>query len=106
ISNRSEFLKRLVEETLPRFAPDLFPHIKQGQWTKQPPYELPGVADVRAEMEKVEEEAKAKVAELEATIEARREEHGFLHDLLTKDDDELVTAVKQTLELLGFSDVR
>jgi hypothetical protein len=106
VSSRAEFLKRLVEETLPRFAPDLFPHIQQGEWTKQPLYELPGVAEIRAEAAKVEEEAQAKVAALEAKIEERREEHGFLHDLLTKDDNELVAAVKKTLELLGFNDVR
>lgn len=105
IVNRAQFLKRFVNETLPKLAPDLFPHVQQDEWTKQPPYELPGVAEIRAEAEKVREEAKAKVAALEAKIESRREEHGFLHDLLTKDGDELVAAVKQTLELLGFNKV-
>jgi hypothetical protein len=106
IAERPQFLRRLVDETLPQFAPKLFPHVQQGEWTKQAPYELPGVADIRTEMERVEEEAKVKVAELNAAIKARREEQGFIHDLLTKDGDELVTAVKQTLELLGFNDVR
>lgn len=106
IAERPQFLQRLVDETLPRFAPKLFPHVQQGEWTKQPPYELPGVAEIRTEMEQVQEEAKAKVAELEGKIEERREEHGFLHELLTEDDDRLVAAVKRTLELLGFQDVR
>lgn len=106
VNGRAQLLKRLVEETLPRFAPDLFPHVQQGEWTKQPPYELPGVAEIRAEAEKIEGEAQAKVATLESKIEKRREEHGFLHELLTQDGDELVAAVQQTLELLGFEDVR
>jgi hypothetical protein len=106
IAGRAQFLRRLIDETLPQFAPDLFPHIRQGEWTNQPPYELPGVAEVCAEIEQVEDEAKGKVAALEAKIDKRREEHGFLHGLLTQDDDDLVAAVKQTLELLGFTDVR
>jgi hypothetical protein len=106
ISGRPQFLQRLVEEALPRVAPKLFPHVQQAGWTNEPAYELPGVAEIQAEMAKVEEEAKAAVAELEGKIDERREEHGFLHDLLTKDDDDLVVAVKRTLEFFGFNDVR
>jgi hypothetical protein len=100
------YLRRLIEEIVPNFAPDLFPHVKGGEWAKHPPYELPQVAEMRAQIWKIEEDAKKKADELREQIEARREEYGFLADLLTKDADRLVAAVKQTLELLGFQDVR
>jgi hypothetical protein len=100
------YLKRLIEEIIPSFAPDLFPHVKGGEWTKHPPYELPQVAKLRDEIGEIAEEAKKKTDELRKQIEAQREEYGFLSDLLTKDSDQLVAAVKRTLELLGLQDVR
>lgn len=106
LKERDAFLRRLIEETVPRLAPKLFPHIKGGEWAKHPPYELPQVAELRAEIRKIKEDAKQKTDELRDKITARREEYGFLSDLLTKDADQLVAAVKRTLELVGFQDVR
>jgi hypothetical protein len=106
INDRAQFLKRLIQETIPRFAPDLFPHIRQGEWVRQEPYELPQIIELHSEIEQVEAEAKARAGALRGEIKKRRQEHGFLHELLTESDDALVTAIKKTLELLGFQDVR
>jgi hypothetical protein len=106
LKERDSFLRRLIEETVPRLAPKLFPHIKGGEWAKHPPYELPQVAELRAEIRVIEKEAKQKTSELREQIEARKNEFSFLSGLLTKDADQLVAAVKQTLELLGFQHVK
>jgi hypothetical protein len=105
-NERAVFLRRLIEETVSRLAPDLFPHIKQGEWAERPPYELPQIAELRSEILEIEGEAEQKTRELREQIEARRSEFGFLSDLLTEDADKLVAAVKRTLELLDFQDVK
>jgi len=105
IARKPEFLLRLVQECLPAIAPNLFPHIQKGRWTDRPEYELPKVLELRAEQLRVEERAKAEIAVLEKKLENERSANGWLHDLLTGTDVQLVSAVKKALAVIGFSKV-
>jgi hypothetical protein len=105
IARKSEFIFRLVQECLPAIAPHLFPHIQKGLWTHRPEYELPRVMQLKAEQVAAEQRARGEVAELEKKLQAERSANGWLHDLLTGTDTELVEAVKKALALLGFSKV-
>jgi len=105
IARKPEFILRLFQECLPAIAPHLFPHIQKGLWTHRPEYELPRVMQLKAEQVAAEQRARAEVAELENRLQAERAANGWLHDLLTGTDTELVEAVKKALALLGFSKV-
>lgn len=105
IARKSEFILRLVQECLPAIAPHLFPHIQKGLWTHRAEYELPRVMQLKAEQVAAEQRARAEVAELEKKLQAERTANGWLHDLITGTDTELVEAVRKALGVLGFSKV-
>ena len=73
---------------------------------RRPEYEPPRVRALRQEIAEIEEATRARVRALEEQIEAEREQHGYLHELLTASGDGLVQAVIRTLKTLGFRDVR
>lgn len=98
-------LKRLLTDVLPEMAPQLFPHAEGARWVEHPEYELPGVLALREHIRQAEEDARARVVELEERIVATRHELGYLHALLTEQGRPLVEAVKRTLETLGFQNV-
>lgn len=106
IKDPAKLVMALLTEFLPRIAAQFFPHIQRSDWVKEPPYELPEVQALERETASVEAQAAEKVNELAAQIEAKRAERSFLYELLTATDDDLVQAVKQTLEMLGLKDVR
>lgn len=95
----------LITGLLPETLPALFPHTEGARWTKRPEYELGRVVELQSEILQVEVEAKAKTETLKQNVELARREFGFLHQLLTTQDRELVGAVQKTLELLGFVNV-
>lgn len=101
-----ELVRELLEELLPGLAPRLFPHAEGKRWTRRPEYELPAVADLKAEIEEIELEGRERIRALEQRIEDERREGAYLHDLLTSTGDDLVSAVVTALKTLGFEDVR
>jgi hypothetical protein len=105
VKDKARLVLRLIAEFVPRFASQFYPHIKSSAWVKEAPYELPEVQGLQEEIAEIRKQADAAVKEIETKIETKREERGFLYGLLTATDSELVTAVKQTLELIGFNDV-
>jgi hypothetical protein len=106
LAQPGEYVRELLEDVLPVFAPRLFPRAEGTGWTRREEYELPTVLHINREILEVEQDARRKVTELQERIEHERSEHGYLHDLLTATDAELVAAVIRTLEVLGFTDVR
>lgn len=60
---------------------------------------------MRKELEQAKKEYEAKKAEIEARMVENREQYEFLHTMITGTGDELVKAVIQYLEWLGFEDV-
>jgi hypothetical protein len=106
VERRADLVIELVDRVLPSMAPRLFPDADGSRWTRLPEYDLPGIGELRNEINQVEGAARARVRELEEQIKAERSRFGFLHDLLTTTDDDLVQAVIRALEVIGFKDVR
>jgi hypothetical protein len=106
VEDRGDLLLALLQSVIPTLCPELFPHFEGDQWTRRREYELSEVVPLKGAIERALEEARAKTAELEELIKEKRRQHGFQHDLLTKQGDELVVAVNIALESIGFADVR
>lgn len=105
IEDKAGFLEILFTEILPELAPHLFPGIVRGKWVHQPEYELPRVLELQNAREELERRAKNELDGLEQQIEQERTNHGWLHELITGTDSELVESVKQALCKLGFQRV-
>jgi hypothetical protein len=105
IEEKAAFLDELFSTALPELAPHLFPHIAKGVWTHWPAYELPRVLELRSQQREVVKRARKEVANLDKELEQERAEQGWIHDLLTGTDAELVDAVKRALSELGFAKV-
>lgn len=103
---KGKLITLLLDRVLPRLAPKLFPEDERKAWTKDDIYALPGVAEARKRISEVEAASKEAVERLRDEISQLETEHGYLHELLTATGDQLVDAVKKTLESLGFNDVR
>jgi hypothetical protein len=106
VNDPAKLVTDLLTEFLPRVAEKFFPHIQRSDWVREPPYELAEVQALEQETASVEAKAEQRVKELAAEIEEKRAERSFLYELLTATDDDLVQAVKRTLEMLGFEEVR
>lgn len=105
IEDKAGFLESLFTEILPELAPHLFPGIVRGKWVHQSEYELPRVLELQKAREEVERRTKNELDGLEQQIEQERTAHGWLHELITGTDAELVESVKQALCELGFQKV-
>lgn len=105
IADKTGFISKLFTNVLPELAPHLFPHIERGVWTHHPEYELSKVIELKSEQEDIARRAKEEIELLENELEKERETQGWIHNLLTGTDDELVAAVVRALSELGFSGV-
>ena len=105
IKNKAEFLAEFLSDVLPQITPNLFPHHEGKKWVYHPEYELEPVLKRKAEIQQIQSQAESRIAQLEAEIEKERQQHQYMYDLLTETGDNLVSAVKQTLEILGFKGV-
>lgn len=105
IADKQQFLGDLLSDVLPGLVPRLFPHIEKFGWISQQEYELPAIIRVQRRIGEVIEQATQSIAALHEEIQEERLAHGFLQALLTETGEALVQAVKQTLELLGFTQV-
>jgi hypothetical protein len=105
IANKDRFLVNLFTSVLPALSPALFPHGDRGVWTRLPEYELPRILDLEREKQEVEQRAVAEVTRISEQIELERSENGWIHDLLTGTDAELVAATKKAFGLFGFEKV-
>jgi hypothetical protein len=98
-------LRALLREILPGLCPSLFSGTEGDLWAEALPYEIPAVLALRGEIELVREAMERRIGELEVQMAQERDEHGFLHTLLTGTGDQLVGAVHKTLLFLGFEKV-
>lgn len=101
--DKLDFLTKLFTNVLPEIAPHLFPDIQRGRWAHRTEYELPCILELQAKKLEVERRAKAEILELEKQISKERAANGWLHNLLTGTDVELVEAVKRAFGILGFT---
>lgn len=105
IEDKGRFLADLLNNVLPGLMPHLFPHAEGAHWVQQPEYEISEIQDLKKQILVVEEEARGKITELENAIEAEREETLYIHQLISGTGDDLVSAVKKALEVMGFESV-
>ena len=105
LSDRGSLLLRLLTDVLPRLVPRFFPHAEGARWVERPDYELPGIPALLDRARQIEEEARARVVDVERQVATARRELGYLHDLLTQQAKPLVEAVKHALAVLGFQKV-
>jgi hypothetical protein len=103
IADKVGFISELFTVVLPELTPHLFPDIEAGKWTHYPEYELPVVIHLISKQAEVQKQAAVEVSALQAKIENERSLNGWMHDLLTGTDFQLVGAVKTSLGKLGFT---
>jgi len=105
VKSKAAFLAEFLSDFLPEIAPQLFPYHEGKKWIHRTEYELPIVIQKLNEIERLQAETEKRIAELNSEIENERQSHQYMYDLLTETGDKLVSAVKKTLENLGFQDV-
>ena len=105
VADKAGLVIDLVREVLPDLAPRLFPHVVGRRWVQQPEYELPGVIQLKEKKDALKTRVDERFSELDSAIDQERAEMGFLHDILTTSGDDLVKAVEQCLQFIGFENV-
>ena len=105
LRNKPSFLSALLREVLPETTPNLFPHVEGARWVQRPEYEIPAVLDLERKIQKIETDARQKIADLEQIVEAERDKASYQHALISATGRPLVLAVKKALETLGFESV-
>ena len=105
LANKTELLEELLVNVLPELSPHLFPE-SGGKWIHLPTYELAAVNQIVSEQARIKDEAQEKIELLDQKIIEERARDGWLFDLLTGTDVELVEAVKKALTEIGFDKIR
>lgn len=105
LSNKGSLLVKLLKDFFPYISPKLFPHLEGARWVERPEYEIPEILKLQTEIGEIEEKSKNQVEKLKLSIDEIRVSEDYIHDLIRSTDSQLVTAVKRTLENLGFKKV-
>lgn len=105
IDEKKDFLIELIEEILPGLFPRIFPYSEQFSWLESEKYFLPNQATLLENKQKIEDEYKRALVEVEEEIQQNHIAHQFLHDLITETGDLLVRSVEIFLKWLGFADI-
>lgn len=105
ISDKAGFISKLLKEVMPSLSPKLFPFAEGNSWIQRQDYELPQILDLKHRISKIHEEAQKQVTEIEQIIDQERNNNKFMYELITETGDNLVAAVKKTLEEIGFKQV-
>lgn len=105
ISRKDQAIVALLSEVLPAISPHLFPHIEGAKWVERDEYELDSVLSHKKEKMEVEQRARRELEELDKKISEERDKFGFLHGMITRTGDDLVSDVKLCLEFIGFEKV-
>jgi len=105
VSDKAQFLLRLLNEVLPEIVPSLFPDTVGQSWVHREEYELESVIEKTHQIVEIQERARSEVAALESEIQADQAAGQFLYELLRETGSPLVLAVKRALAELGFRHV-
>lgn len=106
ISKTSELILGLVLELLPELSPNLFPYSEKGKWINKDEYALGSILKLKAKKNKMIQESKKKIEEINKKISDERESHDFIYRIITGTGDDLVDDVEECLRFIGFKDVR
>jgi hypothetical protein len=74
-------------------------------WLHEPNYRLPNENALLQEKKQLEDDYETRLKELDARIEANRQQYSFLHDLLIQSGQDLVKTLENYLGWLGFENV-
>lgn len=105
VANVDLFVDELLSTCLPHMVPSLFPYGSGSHWLERQEYQLPEVSRLKNEIVDVQTKADLRAKALEEEIKELNTKWSFLHTILTAQHDELVIAVMQTLEFIGFKSV-
>jgi len=106
ISRKDQAIVALLSKVLPDISPHLFPHVEGAKWVERDEYELDSVLGHKKEKIEVEQRARKELEGLDKKISEERDKFGFLHGMITKTGDDLVSDVKLCLELIRFENVK
>ncbi len=104
-TRKADLIADLFRNFLPNTHSHLFPEHEGGRWVHRVEYEHPSVISLRSRVEEIQLEADKRKAEIAGQIEAESQRLSFLHGLLVKSGDDLVSDVIKTLSYIGFRDV-
>ncbi|EHQ02039.1 hypothetical protein [Gillisia limnaea] len=105
LEDNSLFLLGFLETIAPSLQPNLFPYSTQNKWTENIEYALPNQERLIEEKKKIEQDFKKSIETKNKEIISNNDKYSFLHKILTETGDELVSAVIQFLEWLGFENI-
>jgi hypothetical protein len=83
----------------------LFPSSTLFIWLNDAAYQLPNEGELLQEQVALDQEYKEKRNEIQKRIEANHNQYGYLHNLITFADEDLVVTVVDFLRWLGFENV-
>jgi hypothetical protein len=106
LADKAGFIRKLIADFLPPRCPEFFPEFGSKGWVKEPEYELPKVLELNKKIEAEREDYERSMRAIDEQIRVERETNGWMQNLLTETGDVLVVAVKKSLEVLGFTNVK
>lgn len=98
-------ISSLLKEVLPEISPHLFPYIEGSKWVERDEYELLPIIEAKKEIDNIQKKAQQDIEVIENKITTEREKYSYLHGIITQTSDELVSSVKQALNVFGFSKI-
>lgn len=102
---KGDLLIAMLHDVLPQMHPWLFPYAEELQWVHQRSYEIPRVIELTEEIAEVRSRTDEEVARLKTAIQEEQTRMSHLQGLLTETGSDLVKSVKQTLEMMDFTQV-
>jgi hypothetical protein len=106
VEQKAELAVDLLKTALPELSPHLFPHFEGKRWLERDEYEHQSVLELKTRQVQIQQAARDQIEQLDQEIEAERTRLGFLHGMLTKTGNELVSHVKGALQFIGFQQVK
>lgn len=106
LNQKAAFITKLIDQILPNLVPSLFSEQEYTSWINRSEYTLPQVNRLHQKIVEIREKANLEVAILEEKIEYQQNTNAYLFKLLTETGDTLVQAVIETLQILGFQQIK
>lgn len=103
--NKLELLKNVFNELLYINFSEYFPFIEAAAWKNTPMYFLPNQQELLDKEKQLMKKYQEDLSKIESQREANSKQYSFLHSLLTDTGDNLVKAVIDFLQWLGFSNI-
>lgn len=105
VEDKAGLLRDLFENLIFKHFSDFFPDIEVKSWIKKPDYQLPEEKAIRSLMATKQEEFEKEMADLGKKAEEASNRYAFLKKIITCTGSELVVAIKEYLEWLGFENI-